>query len=589
MTAALAPAALLRAASGYSRRVVATRVRRNAAYRLLVGGPAPSRILARPQLVLPGEPGLAAAFYRGQFDLAGCRFEIGAHNPFAVTPPSPHWLEELVGFDWLRHLAADGGVIAAAQSRACVADWIEVHGRWHDVAWRPDLVAHRITAWLGNADVIVHGADQTFFDSFITSLGRQLRYLLSTADTIDRPAARLAARTAVVQAGLCLDDCERMLPRACDQLERELAAQILPDGGHADRNPQTLVDLLPGLISLRDSFGQRDLEPPRELICAIDRMLPMLRLFLHGDGGLALFNGARSTCTADVAAILATDATRGRPLAQARHCGYQRVVHGGVTLIADAGPPPPAGLAARAHAGCLSFELSHDRHRIVVNCGDTTHDNGDWIAVARTTAAHSTATINDCPSGRIRSGWLARRLFAGAVLDGPRAVAVDRQDGPAGTIVEAGHDGYRRRFGLIHSRRLYLSEDGRDLRGEDAFERCRDRFRLGAVSARRYTLRFHLHPGVRATASKDGDSILLLLPNHVGWRFTAAGGAIGLEESVYLGEGGPPRRSQQIVVVGAVTDKAVVKWALKKAARSHISSARTADAPALPLGDAART
>jgi uncharacterized heparinase superfamily protein len=583
--ARVSPATFLRAASGYGRRVFTTRLRRSLAYRLLIGGPSPTRILARPQLVIPGEPGLAAALYRGQFDLARCRFDVGARNPFAVAPPSPDWLEELVGFDWLRHLAADGGVIAAAQARACVADWIEVQGRWHEVAWRPDLVARRMTSWLGHADVIVHGADQAFFDSFITALGRQLRYLLSAVDTTARPRTRLAVRIAIVQAGLCLDDCERIVPRACDQLERELEAQILPDGGHADRNPQTLVELLPTLICLRDTFAQRDLEPPHELICAIERMLPMLRLFLHGDGGLALFNGATSTCAADIASIIAIDATRGRPLAQARYSGYQRLVHGGVTLIADTGPPPPAGQAAGAHAGCLSFELSHDRHRIIVNCGEAAPEEHDWIAVARTTAAHSTATVNDCPSGRLRSGWLTRRLFAGALLDGPRTVEVEREDGPAGTIVEAGHDGYERRFGLIHSRRLYLSEDGCDLRGEDSFMRSHDRFRLGGGHAERYALRFHLHPSVRATASKSGDSVLLLLPNHVGWRFTAVGGAIGLEESVYLGDGGQPRRTRQIVVHGAVADRAVVKWALKKGSKRHGSAARDTDAPGLPLGD----
>lgn len=580
-------ATLLRAASDYGRRFAAGRLRRSLAYRLVVGGPSPTRILARPQPVLPGEPKLAAAFYRGQFDLAGHRFDVGAHNPFTVTPPSPHWLEALVGFDWLRHLAADGGVIAAAQARACVADWIEAQGRRHDTAWRPELVARRLTSWLGHADVIVHGADQAFFDSFITSLGRQLRYLLSTVDMIGAPEARLTARIAVVQAGLCLDDCERLMPRACGQLERELETQILPDGGHVDRNPQSLVELLPRLISLRNTFADRDIEPPRELICAIDRMLPMLRLFLHGDGGLALFNGTRSTAAAEVTAILATDATRGRPLAQARHSGYQRVVHGAVTLIADTGVPPPAGYAADAHAGCLSFELSHDRHRIVVNCGDAAPDERDWIAVARTTAAHSTATVNDCPSGRIRSGWLVRRLFAGAVLAGPRTVELEREDGPAGTIIQAGHDGYEHRFGLIHSRRLYLAEDGCDLRGEDSFMRSRDRSRFGTTQPDRYALRFHLHPSVRATASKSGDSVLLLLPNHVGWRFTVAGGSIGIEESVYLGDGGQPRRTSQIVVHGAVADMAVVKWALKKASKASGAS-RQSDAPGLPLGDDGR-
>lgn len=584
MTAAVsAPRSFLRAVAGLGQRTLSGRVRRSLPYRLLTGGPSPTRIIARPPQILGGDARIAADLYRGRFDFAGVSCDVGARSPFAVAPPSRPWLEHLVGFAWLRHLKADGGAIAAANARASVADWIAIQGRRHDVAWRPELVARRLSAWLGHADMIVSGADQDFFDAFISSIGRQLRYLIAGIDTIALPQARLASRIAIVQAALCLDDCERILGRATRELCAEIDRQILPDGGHRNRNPKTLVELLPDLICLRDTFAETDREAPQALVSAIDRMLPMLRLFLHGDGGLALFNGAGGPLDSDIAAIFATDATRGRPLTQARHSAYQRIVRGGTTVIMDTGAPPPPGYGADAHAGCLSFELSHGRHRIIVNCGDGPADDDTWAEVSRTTAAHSTATVNDSPSGRCRGGWLARRLHGGPALDGPRLVEVDREEGASGTIVEAGHDGYDGRYGVIHSRRLYLAEDGNDLRGEDSFTRTGRRFLMRGGEIDRYAVRFHLHPSVRATASKDGDTILLLLPNHVGWRFTVAGGEVSLEESVYLGDGAP-RRSRQIVVQGTIADTAVVKWALKKQVKPAASAA-VAETPALPFGD----
>ena len=61
------------------------------------------------------------------------------------------------------------------------------------------------------------------------------------------------------------------------------------------------------------------------------------------------------------------------------------------------------------------------------------------------------------------------------------------------------------------------------------------------------------------------DRVLLKLGGGQGWRFRCAGGQVSVDESIYLGERGHMRRSQQIVVTGeAGADGASVRWALKK-------------------------
>ena len=88
-----------------------------------------------------------------------------------------------------------------------------------------------------------------------------------------------------------------MLKSITRRLSDELGRQVLPDGGHASRNPGALIELLLDLLPLRQAFAARNVPPPPALNNAIDRMMPMLRFFRHGDGNFALFNGMGPTRT----------------------------------------------------------------------------------------------------------------------------------------------------------------------------------------------------------------------------------------------------------------------------------------------------
>jgi uncharacterized heparinase superfamily protein len=343
---------------------------------------------------------------------------------------------------------------------------------------------------------------------------------------------------------LALGASSRPLGRALAALAAELERQILPDGGHLSRNPAALIELLLLLLPLRQACIARQVEPPAVLLGALDRMLPMLRFFRHGDGAFALFNGMGTTQPALVEAILAFDDASGRPVLNAPHSGYQRLEsRSGLLVIADTGAPPPAAFSAAAHAGALSFELSLGRERVVVNCGASPRGEEAWRSAARSTAAHSTLGLDNVSSCRFLGGRLAR-LAGPLVLAGPSAVAVVREDGPAATTVRASHDGYAGRFGLVHERTLALSADGRALDGLD---------RVSAVAGRRasngeVTLRFHLHPDVAARLDDGGHAVLIRTAGGRSLGFAAAGLPLALEESIHLADPMGPRHTSQIVV-----------------------------------------
>ena len=99
---------------------------------------------------------------------------------------------------------------------------------------------------------------------------------------------------------------------------------------------------------------------------------------------------------------------------------------GEAVVIADTGAPPPMLLSHEAHAGTLSFEFSHGRNRIVVNCGMPFANRDAWRPAARATAAHSTVTVNETSSSRFLTGPTYNRLMGMPIVEGPGMVRASR-------------------------------------------------------------------------------------------------------------------------------------------------------------------
>jgi uncharacterized heparinase superfamily protein len=541
------------------------------------------RLLIAPQDLRTADPTRASEIYAGRFAFAGKIVICDGRSPFEIEPPSDEWSDQLLGFGWLRHLRAAESAITRANARALVDEWISLQSAFDAVdGWRPELVARRIISWLCQAPLVLHEADMRFYRRFLRNLTRQVRYLRRAYTAARDGVPRLQAIMALNYAALCMQGQARMIKSVTRLLTDELERQVLPDGGHASRNPGALVELLLDLLPLRQAFAARNVPPPAALNNAIDRMMPMLRFFRHGDGNFALFNGMGPTRSDLVSTVLAYDDARGTPVANAPHSGYQRVQVGDALLIVDAGQPPPLPLSYEAHAGCLSFELSSKNHRIVVNCGLPETNRETWRHVARASAAHSTVVFNDTSSCRFLTSESLKPLLGAPILSGPADVQVSRQERDKGVTLRLSHDGYASRFGVVHQRTLRLSADGRRLDGEDVFAPAHGES-LPTRRGDNFAVRFHLNPLVKASRHSDGHGVMLVLPSKEVWTFDAYDERVELEESVYLAGPDGPRRSVQIVVYGHARAVPRVHWTLSHQDAQEPVRRAEQEEPQLPL------
>ncbi|HEY4407680.1 MAG TPA: heparinase II/III family protein [Xanthobacteraceae bacterium] len=541
------------------------------------------RLVISPQDLRTADATRASEIYAGRFVFAGKVVTCDARSPFDIAPPSEDWAVALLGFGWLRHLRAADSGITRANARALVDEWITQHSTLEPIAWRPEVLARRIISWLSQATLLLDDSDVRFYRRFIRSLTRHVRQLRRTAPNAPDGVPRLQAMIALSYAALCMAGQARHSKTATKRLGEELERQILPDGGHISRNPGALIELLVDLLPLRQLFTARNLAPPDALLNAIDRMMPMLRFFRHGDGSFALFNGMGPTPTDLLTTILAYDDARGTPVANAPHSGYQRVDANGTVVLMDTGLPPPIAVSTEAHAGCLSFELSTRQNRIVVNCGLPATSRDSWRQVARSTAAHSTVTFNDVSSCRFAESGPIKRLLGGMpIVGGPRHVAAERGMQEGAVVLRTSHDGYVGNFDVIHQRSLMLSADGRRLDGEDLFTPA-----VGEAIAPgrdQFAIRFHLHPSVKANRLSDTHGAMLMMSNKEVWTFTAYEDRIDLEESVYLAGNDGPRRAVQLVIHGRAGNVMRVQWTFAMSTPTTTAPRRgRGEEPQLPL------
>lgn len=543
------------------------------------------RLIIAPHDLRTADATRAAEIYAGRFVFAGKIVTCHGRSIFDLEPPSEDWEVALLGFGWLRHLRAADTAITRANARSLVDDWITNPSRKRPVGRRADVTARRVISLLSQAPLVLGDTDGKFYRRYLRALTREIRTLRYTLSDVPDGVPRLQVLIALCYASLCLANQARHVRTATKKLSDELQRQILPDGGHISRNPGALIELLIDLLPLRQTFAARNIAPPPALLNAIDRMMPMLRFFRHGDGSFALFNGMSNAPSHLLATLLAYDDTHGTPMVNMPHTGFQRLDAGATTVIIDTGPPPPAKLSQEAHAGTLSFELSAGPSRIVINCGMPATGRDNWRAFARSTPAHSTVTYHETSSCRFVERSSMKKFLQGApIVDGPRVVESYREINENGTMLTTSHDGYQGRFGVVHRRVLMMAEDGSRLDGEDTMSMAPGA-RLKASNTD-YAIRFHLHPSVKASRLSDARGVMLVLPNREVWTFEALDDKVELEDSVFLAGNDGPRRTAQIVIRQDSKNTSSVRWSFARSASSPAATNARRNArrePELPL------
>jgi uncharacterized heparinase superfamily protein len=532
-------------------------------HQMRLRGRHPLKLLGVPRDPVAGDPAAGAEMIEGDIVWGTVRADLATLD-FTDTRHGPGFVDHVQSFAWLRDLPVAGPrEITAPVAEAVLSRWLHAYAtRVDDVAWRADLWGRRILAWTAHAPLILSSNDVTFRGVVLNTLVRGARHLDRAAEAAAVGVPRIAAYAGLIAAGLLIPGGDPRVAIGEQGLARALRQGTTLDGGVISRSPVDLLDLIELIASLIAVYEERHREPPAVLAAMLARAVPALLGVTLGDGQLSSWQGGGPIDAGRVARAVAATGIRTRPQRQSRDWGFQRLSAGQTVAIIDCAPPPASRLARGGCASTLAFELADGPRRIVVNCGG----GQPWgtltrgiAAGLRTTAAHSTLTLADSNSTAIHAD--------GSLGKGVTEVELDRQEHEAASRIEASHDGYVRRHGFVHRRVLSLAADGRELAGEDVLlpaKEGRAGGRAGQPVA--FATRFHLAPGVEATATADGMAALLRMEGGLVWQFRCRGAKLAIDDGLWIDGVGRPTPATQLVVTGeAPPGGTSVSWTFKRA------------------------
>ena len=426
--------------------------------------------------------------------------------PWSSPEMSKLWLYSLNYFDFLNaDFRAPQHRVLLRRALELVQDWCARNATGTEIGWEPFPLSLRIVNWLKfllrNTEAAEALGEGKILKALLASLRVQALALEARLETHLLANHLLKNIKALMFAGALLDAPESARWRSKGEklLRRELAEQILPDGGHIERSPMYHAEVLEDLLDLqaltaacgRTGNGAERLSP------YVTRMANFLRCVLHPDGEIPLFNDSAlgvASPTPEVlkraglaVAALPSDgqevfppplapvpAWRGEsgvgrasspmPAVEAplnncpevtvlRESGYAVVRDPSCEscLIFDCGPLGPDYQPGHGHCDVLSYELSLHGRRVVVDTGVSTYEPCVERYYERSTSAHNTLRVDGEEQAEI---WASFRVGRRPKVGGLEGGVVR-----GFWFVRGAHHAYQFR-GVVHSRTIVLTPRG---------------------------------------------------------------------------------------------------------------------------------
>jgi uncharacterized heparinase superfamily protein len=525
----------------------------------------PLKLLSSPDSPFVGSDSRGQLILEGKFFRAGQEIEAGPSEIWQIAErATPDFFSWLHGFSWLEDLAALKDEAAArAAAEDLVRSWADTYHPYHRDAWRPDLAGTRVVNWTVYAPFILSSADLVYRSLVLNSLAQQGRHLAITWMKAPVGPRRAQALLGLAASGALLPNGETRLAKALGAFERLARDFILADGGPKSRSIVDVAEFAYCLVLLRTILEDRQGEVPGWLQLTLDKIMPFLKSMTHGNQSAARFGDYLAARPYSAKQLQKHTRTRGGPISNATLTGYLRLQQSKFLLLMDVGPPAEGRASLSAAAGTLSIELSEASECLVVNgvCPPEFDDQTSDAArpCLQRTAAHSTLVLGNRDSTAVQ--------HSGRLGPGVSETRFERNENEEGIWVEAVHDGYRRKFGYKHQRRLFLSAAGTDLRGEDRLEPAPVGWRsiFGRPKPAAVAVYFQLHPDVTASLTQEGTVAILRLASNKGWMFKVRGGEMGIEEGVFFdGPGFGVRTSRIVVRTQSGSDGLIINWSFKR-------------------------
>jgi uncharacterized heparinase superfamily protein len=477
-------------------------------------------------------------------------------NLWKITNLEENKIKKLHNFCWLPALN-----IKTEKELGCliIDQWINNFSNYNEKYWTLDVVTMRLIYWISSYEIIFKNSDLIFRSKVINNIVKQTKHLFKNISLVSSGIDKIKSLAALILVGNSFEQYEEYTQYGLKNLEDELGSFINKDGFVKSKNPEDLFWALYFLVLIKEWLTLSRKQTPAFINIYINSLGICFKFLRFSNGDLPLFNGANHINTEKFYEFLES---RGYEFENMENifCGYAKIKSKKIELFIDANNPSSILHSRNYQAGALSFELASNGIKFICNSGSGKNLGEELSYLSSSTAAHSTVTINDTSSCIFQKNALIRKYFGNSLIEKHNIFKTEFKNDKEFIQCIIAHDGYEKRFKILHERQITLFKSKNHIEGIDSLK-CKNLENKNLT----FSVRFHIHPDIRITKTM-GNDILLSSSEGEGWIFRSPQIPTKIEKNLYFGNPDNIKESSFILLEGNIENENTnIIWHLEKA------------------------
>ncbi len=438
-------------------------------------------------------------------------------------------------------------------TRSVISNWTNLNENYSFKSWELDTLSKRVISWIANSNNFYHEGDENFKINFTKIIKKQLNHLINEIENTEHVNDKMIGCSAIIMGGLCFRHQMQYLNIGFQLLKKIINTIFDNDGFPKSRSPRQVIFYLKYFVFIRELLKDSSTDIPEFLNEIIFYLGQSFSFYFEENGGTCLFNGNHNLDTTDFKKYIEEHGYKFKNKFNSVG-GYSILKNKRDKIIVDFGSTPDKKFSADYQSGALSFEIFHDKEKVITNCGYFQDYNHKLNILSKSTAAHSTLSIDDRSSCKFKKNKLGHFTLENTIKVINKKIYHDDEIWE----IQGAHDGYLRQYGILHQRNIKFFPKEFKYIGEDTIISKNKFQKVG------FDIRFHLLPATNAIKTQDKLSILLQLKKS-GWRFTCNHKDFGIETGLYFGQKNSYTENKNIYVNGEITkEEEKIKWEIRK-------------------------
>ena len=457
--------------------------------------------------------------------------------------------QKLNNFFWFFNLDLKS---SKKETQSTISNWINRNSKFNEKSWDFDLTAKRIIAWLSNHKLTYEDCNDEFKLKFDYSIQKQANYLLNEIHNSSEFENKIIGCAAIILTGLAYNDHKNYLENGLNLLKKIIKSSIDNQGFPRSRSIRQLSLYLKYFIIIREWFKESQNRIPDyidENIYYLGQSYCFTWQNINQD---IFFNGNYLSNNDEFNQYLKRFGYK-FVNENKEHAGYAILKNKNIVLVMDVGPSPIQKFSKDYQSGALSFEIISKGKKLINNSGYFPNKTSKFNKFSKSTSLQNTMIIEDNSSCDFIKNEKSEYIIKNGLKISKKNIVFETNYWK----ISASHDGYYKKFKLIHEREIEFYPEQEKFVG---FDKILKKHKKNI----KFDIRFHLNPNSKVMKTQDNKSILIELEDE-GWRFSCDNFDINIDNGLYFGKKNSYIENQNIYISG-ITNKSedTIKWEISK-------------------------